>query len=208
MADLQRSWKRAWQGLGAGDDGASVSAALLAAYDEPQRSYHTLQHLHECIDRFETCTDLTVRPAEIEIALWFHDAVYDVFRADNERRSAEWARDATVASGVPAEVAERIAALVLATKHSTAMPASVDEQLLVDIDLAILGANRKRFAEYERQIRREYAHVLEPVFQAKRRALLAGFMARERLYGTPRLHDELEERARANLSLAIAGNVA
>ena len=208
MADLQRSWKRAWQGLGAGDDGASVSAALLAAYDEPQRSYHTLQHLHECIDRFETCTDLTVRPAEIEIALWFHDAVYDVFRADNERRSAEWARDATVASGVPAEVAERIAALVLATKHSTAMPASVDEQLLVDIDLAILGANRKRFAEYERQIRREYAHVPEPVFQAKRRALLAGFMARERLYGTPRLHDELEERARANLSLAIAGNVA
>jgi predicted metal-dependent HD superfamily phosphohydrolase len=208
MADLQRSWKRAWQGLGAGDDGASVSAALLAAYDEPQRSYHTLQHLHECIDRFETSTDLTVRPAEIEIALWFHDAVYDVFRADNERRSAEWARDATVASGVPAEVAERIAALVLATKHSTAMPASVDEQLLVDIDLAILGANRKRFAEYERQIRREYAHVPEPVFQAKRRALLAGFMARERLYGTPRLHDELEERARANLSLAIAGNVA
>jgi len=208
MADLQRSWKRAWQGLGAGDDGASVSAALLAAYDEPQRSYHTLQHLHECIDRFETSTDLTVRPAEIEIALWFHDAVYDVFRADNERRSAEWARDATVASGVPAEVAERIAALVLATKHSTAMPASVDEQLLVDIDLAILGADRKRFAEYERQIRREYAHVPEPVFQAKRRALLAGFMARERLYGTPRLHDELEERARANLSLAIAGNVA
>ncbi|HEY2187344.1 MAG TPA: N-methyl-D-aspartate receptor NMDAR2C subunit, partial [Caldimonas sp.] len=166
------------------------------------------QHLHECLDRFEACRDLALRPAEVEVALWFHDAIYDVRRADNERRSADWARDAVLTSGATRDTAERIEALVMTTRHATATPATTDAQLLVDIDLAILGADPERFAEYERQIRREYAHVAEAAFRARRRAILAAFLARERIYGTPRLHDELEHRARANLSLAIAGNVA
>ena len=207
MADLHRSWIRAWRGIGASDDATALRDAVLGAYAEPHRSYHTLQHLHECIDRFETCRDLAARPAEVEVALWFHDAVYDVLRADNERRSADWARDAALAAGVPHDAAGRIDSLVMATRHATA-PAGGDEQLLVDIDLAILGAGAARFAEYEEQIRREYAHVADAVFRSKRRAVLARFLAREAIYATPRLRAELEQRARANLSLAIAGNVA
>lgn len=207
MADLQHSWIRAWREIGARDDGTGIRAALLAAHGEAQRIYHTLQHLRECLHRFETCIDLAERPAEVETALWFHDAVYDVRRSDNEQRSADWARDAALASGAPADVAGRIHSLVMATRHSS-RPIGADEQLLVDIDLAILAADQERFAEYERQIRREYAHVGEPEFQAKRRAILAGFLARDRLYGTPRLRDELEQRARANLSRAIAGKLA
>lgn len=207
MADLQRSWTRAWRGIGARDDGAAVCAALLAAYGAPERSYHTLQHLHECIDRFESCSDLAARPAEVEAALWFHDAVYDVFHADNERRSADRARAASLASGAPGEVADRLAALVMATRHAS-MPVDADAQLLVDIDLAILGAGADRFAEYERQIRREYAHVAAPVFAAKRHAILAAFLDREHIYATPRLRAELEPNARANLSLALGRNVA
>ena len=207
MADLQRSWRRAWRGIGADDDGASVCVALLAAYGAPERSYHTLQHLHECIERFEGCSDLAARPAEVEAALWFHDAVYDVRRSDNERRSADWAHAAALASGVPADVAERLDALVMATRHA-APPVGADAELLVDIDLAILGADADRFAEYEQQIRREYAHVAAPAFAARRREILAAFLRGERIYATPRLHAELEQRARANLSLALAGDVA
>ena len=207
MADLQRSWSRAWRGIGARDDGAGVRDALLAAYGEPQRHYHSLQHLHECIERFDAWSDLAARPAEVETALWFHDAIYFAARRDNERRSADWAREAAAASGVAADVAGRIGALVMATRHA-APPAAGDEQLLVDIDLAILAAEPARFAEYERQIRSEYAHVAEAEFRAKRRAILAGFLARDPIYGTPRVRAELEQRARANLSLAGAGDVA
>ena len=207
MADLHDSWRRAWRGVGAGDDGVAVRDAVLAAYAEPHRRYHTLQHLHECIERFGVCIDLAERPGEVEIALWFHDAVYDVTLRDNERRSADWACRAVAASGVAGAVAERIDALVMATCHSTP-PTGADAALVVDIDLAILGAEAARFAEYERQIRGEYAGVPDAEFKARRRAVLAGFLARERIYATPRLRTELEQRARANLSLAIAGNVA
>lgn len=196
-------WRTAWQALGAGANDL-LHAALLARYAEPQRAYHTQQHLAECLALFDGFAALAERPAEVEMALWFHDAVYDVHRHDNEAQSADWARRALCDAGAPTAVAERVASLVLATRHSVA-PATPDEQLLVDIDLAILGAAPARFAEYEAQIRREYAHVPPAVFNEKRGAILAGFLARPVLFGTEPLRRRFESQARRNLQGALAG---
>jgi predicted metal-dependent HD superfamily phosphohydrolase len=145
---------------------------------------------------------LAPHPAEVEMALWFHDAIYDVHRHDNEEQSAQWAREALEAAGVAAEVAARIEQLVLATQH-TAIPHGADACLLVDIDLGILGAEKARFAEYERQIRAEYAHVPEPLFSQRRRAILRSFLERPAIYGTEPFRAALEERARCNLARSI-----
>ena len=204
-AELEASWRRCWRGIGARSDGDGVLAAVLAAWREPQRRYHTLQHLGECVVLFERVGALATHPAEVEVGLWFHDAVYDVGRSDNEARSADWLREAAGADGVAVDVVERICALIMATRHA-ALPTGVDAQLFVDIDLAILAADEARFAEYERQIRAEYAFVPEATFRTRRRAVLGGFLERERIYSTPRLRDELEARARANLANAIAAH--
>lgn len=193
--------KRAWTALGAGG-GEALQAELLARYAEPHRGYHTRQHLDECLALFGEFAHLAERPAEVEIALWFHDAIYDVHRHDNEALSADWARTALLDAGASTDTGERVAALVLATRHSVA-PQTADEQLLVDVDLAILGAAPARFAEYEAQIRREYAHVPPAVFSEKRAAILAGFVARPALYGTPALRERFEAPARANLQAAL-----
>lgn len=193
--------KRAWTALGAGG-GEALQAELLARYAEPHRGYHTRQHLDECLALFGEFAHLAERPAEVEIALWFHDAIYDVHRHDNEALSADWARTALLGAGASTDTGERVAALVLATRHSVA-PQTADEQLLVDVDLAILGAAPARFAEYEAQIRREYAHVPPAVFSEKRAAILAGFVARPALYGTPALRERFEAPARANLQAAL-----
>ncbi|WP_457388470.1 HD domain-containing protein [Roseateles sp. P5_E1] len=195
--------KQAWAALGA-RGGEALQTELLARYAEPHRGYHTQQHLDECLALFDEFAHLAERPAEIEIALWFHDAIYDVHRHDNEAQSADWARAALLDAGAAADVADSVAALVLATRHSAA-PQTPDEQLLVDIDLAILGAAPERFAEYEAQIRREYAHVPAAVFNEKRGAILAGFLARPALYGTPALRERFEVQARANLQTALSG---
>ncbi|MDR7270907.1 putative metal-dependent HD superfamily phosphohydrolase [Pelomonas saccharophila] len=194
--------KQAWTSLG-GRDAEALQAELLARYAEPHRGYHTQQHLGECLALFGEFAHLAERPAEVEIALWFHDALYDVHRHDNEALSADWARAALLDAGAPADAAGRVAALVLATRHSVA-PATPDEQLLVDIDLAILGAAPTRFAEYEAQIRMEYAHVPVEVFNEKRGQILAGFLARAVLYGTPALRERFEAPARANLQAALS----
>jgi predicted metal-dependent HD superfamily phosphohydrolase len=195
---LTTSWQRAWAGIGAAGEGDALFAQLTAAYAEPQRHYHTLQHLGECLAAFDDARVLAEHPAEVELSLWFHDAIYAIKGHDNEQRSADWARAALTGADVGAEAAERVHALVMATRH-TAVPVGRDEQLLVDIDLSILGAERARFDEYEQQIRQEYAYVPGFLFRRKRREILKGFLDRPAIYSTPHFHDALEARARDNL---------
>jgi predicted metal-dependent HD superfamily phosphohydrolase len=183
--------------------GARILAALLDCYAEPHRAYHTLQHLEECFAQLDAAVDLAERPGEIAIALWFHDAVYDTHRADNEARSADWAREVVTQSGGSDEVALRVSQLVLATRHSGA-PAEPDARLLVDIDLAIFAAEPDRYDEYERQIRFEYQWVPEGIFRDTRRRILSDFLARARIYTTVFFADRCEHSARRNLQRAIA----
>lgn len=129
--------------------------------------------------------------------------MYDVQGHDNEIRSADWARDALNAAGVEPAAAQRVHDLVMATCHD-ALPVGIDATLLVDIDLAILGAPPARFAEYEAQIRAEYAHVPPAVFEPRRRCILTRFLAREPLYQTPGMRERCEAQARLNLQQAIA----
>lgn len=193
------SWQRLWRELGAREVNGGLMNQLVAAHSEKQRHYHTLQHLRECLAHCEAAASLARRPGEVELALWFHDAVYDPTRKDNEERSAAWARASVLAAGCDADVAQRVAALVLATKDHVAPDDDADTALLLDIDLAILGASYARFDEYGRQVRAEYAHVDEANFRAGRRRVLEGFLQRPRIYLTDAFHDALEARARENL---------
>ena len=193
-----------WEALGAQAVSGGLFNQLVRAYGEPQRHYHTLQHLRECLAHWEAASALARQPEQVELALWFHDAVYDPQRSDNEERSAQWAHASVLAAGCPAELAERVAALVRATASHEAPADDPDAQLLLDIDLAILGAVPARFDEYERQVRAEYAHVPPEAFRAGRARVLAGFLARPRLYATAPFHRALEQRARANLQRSLA----
>ena len=94
--------------------------------------------------------------------------------------------------------------LVLATRGHETVAGDADTQLLLDIDLAVLGSAPARFAEYGSQIRAEYAHVPEADFRRGRAQVLSGFLARPRIYATAAFHDALEHRARENLAQALA----
>lgn len=202
MNPLHHSWQRAWAGIGARTDGQGTYEQLLAGYSEPHRHYHTLQHLGECLAMFDSVRGLPEHPDEVELALWFHDAIYDTHRPDNEERSADWARAALREAGVANDAADRVHALIMATRH-TANPVLPDEQLLVDIDLSILAAEQARFDEYEEQIRQEYAFVPRWLFRRKRRAILQGFLDRPSIYSTAHFKQALEQLARENLKQAI-----
>ena len=203
MKDLQDAWQSTWRRLGLKTPQDDLLARLVARWAEPHRTYHTLQHLRECLALFEGDHALAAHPGEVAIALWFHDAIYDTSRHDNEAESAAWAQRAMLRAGAPAGAIERVQALIMATRHSQ-VPATPDERLLVDIDLAILGAAPARFDEYERQIRAEYGFVPEAVFRARRGEILRAFLARPELFSTPTCVARFEATARANLAKAIA----
>ena len=195
-------WRDMWAALGLTSSDTDLYNALLSRYREPHRHYHTLQHLDECLALLPALRPLAEQPAEIELALWFHDAIYELQRQDNELRSAEWARSAVQQSGLSNDCAERIHALVMATRHS-AVPEGIDARILVDIDLSILGAAPQRFDEYERQVRAEYAWVPEPQFRDGRRGILEQFLARPTIFNTDYFLARFEHSARANLERSL-----
>lgn len=202
MERWQASWVRAWRGAGAAGDGELLRNEVLARYAEPHRHYHTQQHLAECLALFDETCALAADAAAVELALWFHDAIYDVPGHGNEERSADWAFDALQAAGAREGLPASVRRLVLCTRHD-ALPDAGDECLVVDIDLAILGAGPERFAQYERQIRTEYADVPEALFRSKRGEILRAFLARPAIYGTQAFRARFEAAARRNLRAAL-----
>lgn len=198
----EHEWVRCWAGIGASPP-PGVHARLLASYRESHRAYHTLQHLEECLALRRTLDAPCRAPAEIDLALWFHDAIYAPMRDDNEARSAQWLDAAASEAGVEADTRQRLHGLVMATRHAVA-PHTEDEALLVDIDLSILGAPVARFDEYEAQVRKEYRWVPEPIYRRKRREILSGFLARPQLYATLACRQRFEAQARENLARSIS----
>jgi predicted metal-dependent HD superfamily phosphohydrolase len=176
---------------------------LIGRYSEPHRAYHTVQHLEECFREFEGALGLAESPCAVGLALFFHDAIYDTHARDNEEKSAELARQVLAGVGAEDSIQTYVTDLILVTRHA-AIPETTDQQLVVDIDLSILGAPQARFDEYERQIRQEYSWVDEAVFRSVRSKILQEFLARPSIYSTASFRDRLERTARENLKRSIA----
>jgi predicted metal-dependent HD superfamily phosphohydrolase len=201
--DLGDRWRVTWSEIGLPVPPSSVFDELLRHYSEESRAYHTPRHLEECFEQFALAAHLCEHSGEVQVALWFHDSIYDTRSSQNEERSAAWATSVLAAAGAPTEVQLRVGDLVLATRHD-AEPASEDARVVVDIDLSILGASPDRFDEYQNQIRREYSWVPEPAFRQARTEILRGFLARPFLYHTLLLRERLEARARSNLARSLS----
>ena len=191
-------WVTLWRATGAGGDAAGWYERLTSAYAEPHRYYHTQHHIAECLAEFDRVRRLARHPTAVELALWFHDAVYDPRAADNEEQSAALAKSCFAAFKVADALPETVAKLIMATKTHE-LNAGDDAELVIDIDLSVLGRDEEGFLQYEQQIRREYAWVPDLVFASKRLEILQRFVAREHLFATKWFRNKYEAQARRNL---------
>jgi len=194
-----------WLRVTSGDEPAlACYERLQAAWQAPARAYHNWRHLEECLSEFDAVRDSfsSCRLDEVELALWFHDAIYDPHAADNEEQSAELAVRLLRSAGAADELISRVADLILATQAHQATP-DTSTELLLDIDLSILGKGPTRFWEYEAQIREEYAWVPREVYAEKRCEILQRFLDRERVYLTEPFFEKYEASMRFNLAVAI-----
>jgi predicted metal-dependent HD superfamily phosphohydrolase len=194
-------WEALLCGLGVPPE-TNTFSELQSAYAQKHRRYHTSRHIEECLSLFDELKHLAKRPAEVECALWFHDAIYEPMSKSNEERSANWAADFAGRVGVPSESVARSRAHIMATRH-VLLPADDDSSLVVDIDLAVLGAAPSRYDEFERDVRREYRWVPGIIYRPKRAAILQSFLDRPRIYHWKSVCDRFERNARMNVSGAV-----
>ena len=182
-------------------------AALRAAYAEAHRAYHNWGHIEALLADFRRLEDRFANPEAVEMALYWHDAVYDPTSKTNEADSAE--RMLSEMRGrVAPEVLRWAETIVRATvNHRVPDDAgpelAADCALFLDMDLAILGAAPEAFDAYDAAIRQEYAAIPDLLYLPGRKTIMAGFLKRERLYLTDTFHRTHDAPARANLRRLI-----
>jgi len=175
---------------------------LVAAYSATSRHYHNLAHVAKLLAQIAR---FLVRDAPVlNLASWYHDAVYNALRHDNEAKSAEMALKFLQETSLAPARQARVADLIRRTQDHTQPPDDADLLLFLDADLSILGAPEAAYGEYAHQVRREYRLVPDLLYRPGRRQVLARLRAAPVLFHTPALRAELDASARRNLRAELA----
>lgn len=205
--ELARHWNQLCDHLNIPRDLVATYANIAGRYKEPQRHYHTLRHIEHCFAELAWVEGREPDvPHELTAAILFHDVVYDTQRNDNEEQSAAYAELMLRRFNASESFIASVNRLILATKtHKD--PGDCWARYFLDIDLSILGQPRDVFDEYERNIRKEYAHVPDTAFfhpQKGRPAILRRFLNRPRIFFTEPFQKKYEQAARENLIRSLA----
>jgi predicted metal-dependent HD superfamily phosphohydrolase len=185
----------------------TLKAELSAFYRAPGRHYHGLSHIEALLTLAGKHRAVLADPEAVEAAIWFHDAIYDSARRDNEARSAELAAERLTGQVEP-ERLRRIMRMIEATATHQ-VPDFADEKarrdaaLFLDMDLSILGAATAEFDAYEHAVRLEYAWVDEAAWRAGRTAVLRNFLERPHIFHTETFRLSRERQARENIARSL-----
>ncbi|HEY9831996.1 MAG TPA: hypothetical protein V6D26_15535 [Stenomitos sp.] len=172
---------------------------LLTAYSSPKRFYHNLEHINQVLERIEQMKSLSLDYISVQFAAWFHDVIYDPKTQDNEEQSADYAESTLNRLKIPEIIIARVKYLILTTKNHQALPTDIDNQILLDADLAILGATEWEYQVYAQAIRQEYFWMSDVDYQIGRYQVLNNFLQRGRLYFTNYAYTNFEKQAKHNL---------
>jgi predicted metal-dependent HD superfamily phosphohydrolase len=173
---------------------------LIAAYAAPNRHYHNLAHVEDCLDKLARVDDLSAAEREILTeAIWWHDVVYDPTRSDNEELSAQLAEH-----HVAAHLGQEVTRLIRLTRTHQVEPADRLGAILISIDLSILAAEPSHYDAYAASIRKEYAHVPDDAYRASRTEVLRRFAARPVIFPDAAFALACEQKARDNLARELA----
>ena len=184
-----------------------LADGLRLRYGEAHRHYHDMSHIDAMLAGFAAVRESLENPGAVELAVWYHDAVYDPHAGDNEAESAELLK-AELTGRIDDATLRRAEGMIRAT-FGHRLPEDLDSgersdcAAFLDLDLAILGADETAFDAYDDNIRKEYDFVPDDLYRPARRAVLEGFLGRPRLYFTEPASRQLELPARTNLQRAI-----
>jgi predicted metal-dependent HD superfamily phosphohydrolase len=197
--------KKKWGSLARKYSSADLAAALWNEiekhYTDPGRFYHTLEHIEKLLDLFDEYKTQLSDPDTVQFAIWYHDIIYVPGRGDNEIQSAALAEKRLQEAGVPENQIKTVIQLIEATK-SHQLNAEIDNfdgQFFLDADLSILGSEWEDYSAYAANIRKEFSHIPESVYNLGRSGVMKNFLNRERIYLTDDFYQRFEKRARENI---------
>jgi len=175
---------------------------LLSKYSESSRHYHNIDHIRNCLGEFDEVADEINFSDEIELAIWYHDILYDIESTQNEEDSAEFTLEICLNAGTTERFSQKVYRLIMATSHQGEVE-TAEEKFIIDIDLSILGKPEPEYDEFEKNIRLEYGSIPDEIFFPARINVLQNFLKRPKIYLTEHFRKKYETQAGINMKNAI-----
>lgn len=172
-------------------------------YQVENRKYHNLEHIEKMLAFLQEYEQEIEDSVGIKLATYFHDIVYDTKSKDNEKQSAQYAKNYLTQLSIPENITSHVLALIRATEKHEVIEGDTDSAIFLDADLAILGSSEKEYDKYAAKIRQEYAWGPDDQYRKGRKMVLENFLNRPKIYFTEKVSIYLEEQARANIKREI-----
>ena len=174
---------------------------ITVAYNEPHRYYHNLNHLEHMFRELECCkTDSGFNVSnEMLWAVWYHDIVYKPGAKNNEKRSAEIAKNSLLELGISKENTDRVFELIMATKIHQCDSNDCEIQMFLDADMAILGSNKSTYSIYCETVRKEHSSIPGFLFNKGRKKFLASVLKQDDIFLSNYFNNKYEKIARENI---------
>lgn len=194
-----------WKRLGVNSFDLQVYDFIVESYSEKNRKYHTLTHVSSCLKKFQDIKANLLFPDSVEMAIWFHDVVYDAGKSDNEEQSAKVTSAICSAHGLPDYFTDRVNYLILATKHdgNNLMPNDYDAFYLLDLDLFGLAWSWEEFVINNKNIQLEFSHFPKAMVLNNQREFLLELIHQDKIYKTEYFYENYENKARENIDRFI-----
>ena len=184
-------------------DMEAAGQSLVAAWSEPHRTYHSVDHLREILARIDDLADVAEDVDAVRLAAWYHDVVYAGL-PDDEERSARRAEEDLSRLGLPAALVDEVARLVRMTVTHDPAPGDRNGEVLSDADLAALAAPRERYRANSAAIRAEYHHISDEAFRKGRIQVLGVLLGGSGVFRTEPGRRHWEAAARENMRAEMA----
>jgi len=169
-------------------------------YSSKTRHYHNLQHLENMITELNTVEQQVTDLDTLLFAIYYHDIVYKPTKSNNEHQSALLFKK-RIEKTYFAKLLECMAQIEATKEHKPTT--DNDTNILLDLDLSILGKNPKTYKTYCENIRKEYQVYPDFMFRKGRKKVLQSILQLDSIYKTNFFKQKYETQARENLSLEL-----
>ncbi len=200
LHELRARFCKLWERCAPSDTMAApepVWTELIRLYSQPERQYHTPRHLCHCLQQLDLASALMEDPGAVEIALWFHDIIFEPDAPDNEAQSAALFRRAADKQ-FPQDCIDKVSDMILATVHCEP-PQAQDARYLCDIDLSSLGFPWERFLEDSAAVRAEQTGTTDAQFYSAKIRFFSSLLERPSIFLTDFFRNRYERGARENM---------
>lgn len=178
---------------------------LAKNYHYRKRHYHNFNHIAIMLELSDQYSNYLQQKDVVNLAIFYHDVIYNPLRKDNEERSARRAARELKQLQVPKNKIDLVERYILATKIHDLQGFGEESDLayLLDFDLSVLGADWEAYVIYAQNIRKEYSVYPDFMYNPGRVQVLQHFLEKSVIYFTNLFYKNRETKARENIMREI-----